>query len=285
MTTSSIHGSHTDRARRGIIESITMTHVRTFALFTLAGAASGALAQVHGSDIILGMAEGRVVTGAVGKGQTEPYFPEHVYAGELDPVSFFGNEPGLDSAPGTFPPSSQVGFTIRKALRVWDGSGFTTIAEERLRVRLGPLGADPPILTPLTDTPVVGFGMTVNALGELHAHPGYTLQPPAGVGLYLIELELWHNSPTTAVSRPYWIVFNHDLPEPDHEAAVRHVYLTRVCPADRNLDRTVDFNDVLEFLNEFNDGSPDADLNGDGVVDFNDFLAFLNFFNGPCPIL
>jgi len=54
------------------------------------------------------------------------------------------------------------------------------------------------------------------------------------------------------------------------------------CPADVNFDGVVDFNDFLEFLNYFNEGSPLADLNHDGVIDFNDLLEFLNAFNWPC---
>jgi hypothetical protein len=55
------------------------------------------------------------------------------------------------------------------------------------------------------------------------------------------------------------------------------------CLADWNGDGTVDFNDFLAFLNDYNAGNPRADLNGDGTVDFNDFLQFLNHYNTPCP--
>jgi hypothetical protein len=259
-----------------------MTPIRSLTLVAATAVAHAASAQVHGSDIILTVQDGRIVTGALATGQPDPYFPEHVFGSEFDPVTFFTDEPGYDSPEGTFPPFSQVGFTIRRALRVWDGSGFDHVPTERIQIRLGSLG---PVLTPPDDQPVVGFAMTVNALGELHAHPGYTLLDPARQGIYLLELELWHNTPSSSLSRPFWIVFNNDEDEPVHEAAIRHVYLTRVCPADRNLDRTVDFNDLLEYLNEFNAELPDADLNGDGVIDFNDFLVYLNYFNGPCPIL
>jgi|GEM_PF-966467 len=54
------------------------------------------------------------------------------------------------------------------------------------------------------------------------------------------------------------------------------------CLGDWNSDGVVDFNDFLDFLNDYNSGAPRADLNGDGVVDFNDFLEFLNAYNTPC---
>jgi hypothetical protein len=52
--------------------------------------------------------------------------------------------------------------------------------------------------------------------------------------------------------------------------------------ADWNEDGTVDFNDFLAFLNDFNAEDPCADLNQDGTVDFNDFLEFLNIYNVGC---
>lgn len=55
------------------------------------------------------------------------------------------------------------------------------------------------------------------------------------------------------------------------------------CPADLNCDGSVDFNDLLEYLNLYNAQDPRADLNGDGTVDFNDFLEYLNQYNTPCP--
>ncbi|MBM4108246.1 MAG: hypothetical protein FJ255_05465 [Phycisphaerae bacterium] len=58
---------------------------------------------------------------------------------------------------------------------------------------------------------------------------------------------------------------------------------TAVCAGDWNRDGVVDFNDFLDFLNDFNLFNSCADLNGDGVVDFNDLLEFLNDFNTPCP--
>jgi endonuclease/exonuclease/phosphatase family metal-dependent hydrolase len=55
-----------------------------------------------------------------------------------------------------------------------------------------------------------------------------------------------------------------------------------LCTADWNADGVVDFNDFLEYLNDYNNEHPDADLNGDGVVDFNDLLVFLNAYNAGC---
>jgi hypothetical protein len=57
---------------------------------------------------------------------------------------------------------------------------------------------------------------------------------------------------------------------------------TPACPADINADGTVDFNDLLEFLNRYNERSPQAELTGDGVVDQADLVEFLHRYNSGC---
>jgi hypothetical protein len=57
---------------------------------------------------------------------------------------------------------------------------------------------------------------------------------------------------------------------------------TNPCRADWNADGTIDFNDLLAFLNDYNTSDPRADVNRDGAVDFNDLLEFLNLYNTPC---
>lgn len=53
-------------------------------------------------------------------------------------------------------------------------------------------------------------------------------------------------------------------------------------PADWNEDGTIDFNDLLAFVNDFNAQATCADLNADGSIDFNDLLQFLNAYNDGC---
>jgi hypothetical protein len=54
------------------------------------------------------------------------------------------------------------------------------------------------------------------------------------------------------------------------------------CIADFNGDGEVNTQDVLAFLNAWNNGDSSADINGDGVVDTQDVLAFLNLWNIGC---
>lgn len=55
------------------------------------------------------------------------------------------------------------------------------------------------------------------------------------------------------------------------------------CDADLNHDDTLDFFDVLMFLNLFDDEDPRADLALDGEFDFFDVQAFLQLFSAGCP--
>jgi hypothetical protein len=54
------------------------------------------------------------------------------------------------------------------------------------------------------------------------------------------------------------------------------------CPGDWDGSGSIDFNDLLAYLNDFNAQAPRADVNQDGSVDFNDLLAFLNLYNAGC---
>jgi len=55
------------------------------------------------------------------------------------------------------------------------------------------------------------------------------------------------------------------------------------CPPDLTGEGTLDFFDVLAFLQAFNDMDPVADFAPDGVFDFFDVLAFLQAFTDGCP--
>lgn len=61
------------------------------------------------------------------------------------------------------------------------------------------------------------------------------------------------------------------------------VLLRLACAGDFDYDCTVDFGDVLAFMNLLNAADPEADLDDSGTWDFNDLLVFLNAFNLPCP--
>lgn len=252
-----------------------------------------AVAQPHGGDIILSITDNRIVTSTI---EGESIVTRRVFESEFGAFDFT-DEPGFDSEAGAFPGSSLIGFNIRAGLRFWNGAAFPAdasgIAAERLRIRKSGFGD---VLTPTTDTITPGFGVDVSAGGEFHQHLGFTLQAPNGAGIYLLELELWSSVSSITVSEPFWIVFNNDMPEADHEAAVAWALdnlVAPLCSSDVNGDTESDILDFLDFIDSFgaceNQPAPcagssgiDADFNGDTFVDILDFLDFIDAFAGGC---
>lgn len=55
-----------------------------------------------------------------------------------------------------------------------------------------------------------------------------------------------------------------------------------VCPADYNLDGTLDFFDYLDFVADFSTEAPRSDVNGDNTIDFFDYLDFVAAFDAGC---
>lgn len=98
-----------------------------------------------------------------------------------------------------------------------------------------------------------------------------------GPGLFTVRLE----APASALPGEDRLAVTAD----DGVRAVTLMPETRVRvsdSADFDGDGTVDFNDLLSFLNDYNAGLPRADLNRDGTVDFNDLLAFLDALAAGC---
>jgi outer membrane protein assembly factor BamB len=54
------------------------------------------------------------------------------------------------------------------------------------------------------------------------------------------------------------------------------------CPADYDADGDLDFNDVSNFINLYNNQLIPGDTTGDGIFNYFDISQFLNYFNGGC---
>lgn len=55
------------------------------------------------------------------------------------------------------------------------------------------------------------------------------------------------------------------------------------CPADFNTDGSVDFFDIIAFMDAFSNQQPNADFNNDSTFDFFDIVAYLGAFSAGCP--
>ena len=247
---------------------------------TIALAACAAVAQPHDGDVVLTVVDGHIVTNAYDGVTTEPWC---LFTGEFGGTNQTNN-PGFDSLAGTFPPNAEVGFTIRRALRVWNGSDFSTIPAERVAMSWGPLG---PVESPASDVPVQGFTLAASSTGSFHYHYTFRLTAPASPGAYLLELELWSTHGAVGPSEPFWLVFNKGLDAAEfQQAADRALDFVSSCgagcPADFNGDTAVNTLDFVAFLNAFVAGDAAADFNGDTAVNTLDFVAFLNAFVAGC---
>ncbi len=257
-----------------------MRQFRSVWMLTLTLAACVAVAQPHGGDVVLTVTDGHIVTNAYDGVTTEPWC---LFTGAFGGTNQT-NDPGFDSLAGTFPANAEVGFTIRRAVRRWNGADFSTIPPERIAVSWGPLG---PVESPAGDTPVQGFTLNASSNGSFHYHYTFRLTAPASPGAYLLELELWSTHGAVGPSEPFWLVFNKDLDDAEFQQAAGWAldFVSSCgagCPADFNGDTVVNTLDFVAFLNAFVAGDAAADFNGDTAVNTLDFVAFLNAFVAGC---
>lgn len=254
-------------------------------LLGLGGVAHGQ--PLHSGDVALDVQDGRIVTGDIIDGA--PSFPHYVFSNRFggDGIPNFTADPGFDSPTGTFSQGTVLGLRVRRALRVWDEveEHFETIPEERLKLTRFSTEIFTPEEDPSSGDPLPSLELgQAGTNGKIHVHPWYELMPPAGTGVYLLELELWSTGPET--SEPFWIVFNQNAPQgvfnDARDWARANLPPSGECIADWNGDGEVDINDFFAYLADFEAGEPRADLNNDGEIDINDFFIFLQEFEAGC---
>ena len=143
--------------------------------------------------------------------------------------SFSTDEPGFDSPPGTFAPSSAIGFNILNPLSLWNGSGFDTLdpaADETLAVTYA-FSAFDFARRDTADGFVEGFSIPVNDAGSWHRHLTFTLLGDGGstdiapdAAIYRLDLELFNTVEDVLDSDPLSIVFNLESSEDEHDSAI-----------------------------------------------------------------
>ncbi len=259
---------------------------RTTLVCTGVGAA-GLAAQagsLHSGDVILTVADGRIITNAIDAGSGEPAAQRAFGAVFSDVGGFWSTtNPGFDCDPGTFAPGTSIQFHLLDAVRKWDGADFDALAEEQISVEFGPAG---PTFTPTTPgTRVDGFTIPVQANGGWHKHYDFYLESPAGVGVYLLQMSL-SNPGGEGESDPFYLVFSRSADPAAHASAIDYVLdtiLGGACPGDINGDRSVDTADLGLLLNAFGSADAASDINDDLVVDTADLGLLLNAFGQACP--
>jgi len=259
---------------------------------TLALTAAAAMGdELHATDFVLAIENNQIITGAVAADGTA-VFPVRVKSAIMGAEGFpnFTNDPGFTSRLGDLIPGMSIGFDILAAPRVWDidNQNFDTLADETLTVHAA--GQD--ILAPSVDVPVMGIVFGEAALDEgafFHHHMQFLLnggQLPEVDSVWLLQLQLWTETPNILPTDTLYIVFAQGDGEDELQNAidyVENVLIAPPCVADLNGDGVLDFFDVNAFLTAFSAGDLSVDLNSDGVLDIFDVIAYLSAFAEGCP--
>lgn len=175
----------------------------------------------HEGDVGVTIVNNRLTTGEVDNGMVVGV--ERVFGPEMTLINNvpFADEPGLFGEPNF--PAMNLGFNVRNALLEWNGSAFVDPASAQMTIEFGPNS----IVTPAN---VGGFqpGFTIPiAAGGFDEHYDFSLPAGTETAIFLLELELTSDI-GVETSRPFWLVFNHGLSEPQHEAAIEWVEMTLV---------------------------------------------------------
>lgn len=191
-------------------------------------------ATAHEGDVAIQVIGNKIVVGdwIVDGVSLEPC---PVFAGRFNDTGDSPNwtdEPGFDSAAGTWPYPSSVGFNILDAARLWDGNDFSALASQQIKLTYGTQSA----VTPTTPSVVSGFSIGVSSNGAWHRHLGLELLDTNYVGgfatdgIYLLTMELFSSNPSIAKSDPFYLVLRQDENATDGigtaaqlEAAVGHL--------------------------------------------------------------
>jgi hypothetical protein len=263
--------------------------------------AAEARAQLHEADVVLRVVNGSIETGRIENGTVAS--PRFVVGSTLGAVvgPNIATDPGFDSATGTFVPQQLVGLTVRRALRAWTGTDFSTLAAETMTVTKGTTSVTTPPIDPASCGTVgdVVLGRA-NSSGRIHEHPVYVLNAGTGQaapadGVYLLELQVWLGSSAASVSKPLWIVFNQNADPAAYQAAFAWADANlpqragNVCYGNcdgSTVPPTLNAGDFACFLNRFR--AQDCYANCDGstvppVFNAGDFACFLTRFRAGCP--
>ncbi len=206
--------------------------------------------------------------------------------GELG-IPGFTSDPGWEAFPGTFSPDTWLGWNATHGLELWDGAGFNTSASEMLTISYGSGGPT----FDVADSAADGFELACASDGSFHLHLNFLLSDAAGGfgqdGVYLLELEMYAIGEELESCEPFWIVFNNNALEADHEAAIEWVEenlaLEEHCDADLDGDHDIDVEDLLSLLEDWGcTGDCSGDVNESGATDIEDLLDLISDFGGEC---
>ncbi|MFG0256978.1 MAG: hypothetical protein ACF8GE_03655 [Phycisphaerales bacterium JB043] len=259
---------------------------------------SSATAQLHEADVIPFIEDSTIKTGSIDSSGGSPVIvADRIFATPMQifPIGggasvAFAEDPGFNSAVGTFAPFSVFEIDILDALRVWKDGNFDSIAmltppagpDVVLQVELS-FGAATALSPTTPDTFVEGLDFVVTSLGDIHVHPEHAFDGSADPGVYMITLQIENQTGGNASSEPFFVLYDLNAAPSDLSDAITWVEdnLLNNCPGDLNDDGFTNGSDLGLFLGNW--GNPGAtDLNNDGTTDGSDLGLFLGEW-GACP--
>jgi hypothetical protein len=175
---------------------------------------SNALADIPGGDVHLTMQGGQLVTGRISEDGLTITPNVRVFFTDLGlDVPNTADDPGLRADVGAFAPGTSISLSINRALRVWNGTDFSTIAPITMTTTFGPVS----VTSPLTDVFTPGFSIPVDPDGSFHHHPDRALNDPASDGIYLLDLTIGASGLTSAPR--IWTLYNQNMDDATAQAA------------------------------------------------------------------
>ncbi|MEO1008672.1 MAG: PEP-CTERM sorting domain-containing protein [Planctomycetota bacterium] len=187
----------------------------------IAAAATATAASAHEGDVGLVIIDGAIVTGIVSDGPGGEFVipGQRVFAAEfgLLGTDVYADEPGLFAEAGVFP-DSQLNFEFDGPVRRWNGTSFDDgPAPETMTLEFGPLSATSPL-----SGSAPGFGINVGPAG-FDEHYDFFLDAPADDGIFLLGINLSSDDPGIGDAATTYLVFNWNLDESEHDAAITYV--------------------------------------------------------------
>ena len=246
--------------------------------FQSATAGGGDGHEGHAGDVFVGVESGEIFTGLIDEDDVEAHVRTFESEFGESGVPGYTDEPGWEAFPDTFDPALRVGWNALAGLGRWNGSGFDSGIDETITVSFGTFSFE------IADSPVSGFDLAVQPDGGLHRHVGFFLGNSTGddaaEGIYVVELEMYSTGDGPEHCEPFWIVFNNEASEDDHEAAVEWVAENWAeeehCHGDLDGDHHVDVEDLLQLIEAWGPCTGCAsDMDEDGVVAINDLLELI----------
>lgn len=250
--------------------------------------------SLHDADLAIRVGDGsRIEFGLPSETGGGSEWGVRVARARLDLASFpnLTDNPGFDSASGSFTPGTAIGFDLLAPLYLWDGEEFSTIDPDyAMSVTKG----DDVVTTPESAGRVTGFTFgSADSGGRFHHHVRFFLDPfelSSVPGLWLLEMELWSKNAAVLPSEPLFLVFASGAEAfAQQDEAVGWVEQNLIggpcSPADiAEPDGVLDLSDITAFITAFTTEDPLGDLaEPTGVFDLSDLVTFIELFTAGCP--